>query len=292
MEFRICQDIDEGCTLWNKFSPNKRLFDIWDYRLCFYDSSDNEPYFIVGYENGEAIALVPLCFIKSKNQYTYFGGWFPERNSFFLKDKTKLAQLLERCPENTFIEGIDHVEGKYYDFLEDEYTYYLDLSKYGNDFERYFSSFDKKKQKNFNRDLRNMPKYQIYHNRLQDFDRLVELNVKQYEEDSKFNNKTIKKGIYKMINLANKGNILEMMSLEINGKTEAVDIGIVHEEWYYAIIGGANNQKIPNLGKLMTILDIKNAIARRARFVDFFATSGYWKNTWHFDKEMLLKFVK
>ena len=292
MKFKVCQDIDECHTFWNKFSPNKGLFDIWNYRLCFYDTSDNEPYFIVGYENGEEIGVIPLCFVKSKSQYTYFGGWFPERNLFFLKDKAKLAQLLAQCPKNTFIEGIDPSERRYYPFSDDEYTYYLDLSKYDNDFEKYFSSFDKKKQKNFKRELQNIPKYQIYRNRLQDFDRLVELNIKQYEEDSKFNNETIKKGIYKMIKLANKSNILEMTSLEIGGKTEAVDVGIVYGKWYYALIGGANNQKIPNLGKLMNILDIKSAIVRKANFVDFFATSGYWKSTWHFDKEMLLKFVR
>lgn len=292
MEFKICQDIEKCHQLWNLFSPNKNLFDVWDYRICFYDSSDNEPYFIVGYEGKEAVGIVPLYFVKSKNQYNYFGGWFPERNSFFLKDKSKLGQFLEQCPENTFIEGIEPAEGKYCNFLDDEYTYFLDLSKYNSSFEKYFSSFDKKKQKNLRRGIKNIPEYKIYHNSVRDFDRLMELNIKQYEEDSQFNNPLIKNGVYKMTNLANKNNILEMMSLEINGKIEAVDIGIFFGEWYSTIIGGANNQKIPNLGKLMTVLDIKNAIAKKARFVDFFATSGYWKNIWNFDKEMLLKFIK
>ncbi len=292
MEFKICNDVNECCKLWNILSPNKRLFDVWDFRICFYDEHDNETYFIVGYEGKEPTGLIPLCFFKSKNQYSFFGGWFPERNSFFLKDKAKLPLLLEQCPANTFIEGIDPDESKYYNFLEDEYTYYLDLSKYNNDFEKYFSSLDKKKQKNFKREISKLPKYKVHYNRLEDFDRLVELNIKQYEEESKFNDTLIKNGISNMIKLANKKGILEMMSLEINGRIEAVDIGIIFKEWYYAIIGGANNQKIPNLGKLMTMLDIKNAITKKAKYVDFFATSGYWKNIWNFDKEMLLKFIK
>lgn len=292
MEFKIYQDIGECRKLWNLFSPKKRLFDLWDFRLCFYDNNGNEPYFIVGYEGKNPVGLIPLQFTKSKNQYNYFGGWFPERNSFFLKDKAKLAEFLEQCPESTFIEGIDSAEGKYYDFLEDEYTYYLDLSKYNNSFEKYFSSFDKKKQKNISRELKNLPKYSIFHNRTEDFERLVELNIKQYEEDSKFNNEAIKNGIYKMTCLANKKSILDMTSLEINGKTEAVDIGIVYGQWYHAIIGGANSQKIPGIGKLMTILDIKNAIAKKAGFIDFAATSGHWKDSWKFEKEMLLKFEK
>ena len=292
MKFKICQDIDECGLLWNLFSPKKRLFDIWDFRLCFYDNHEQEPYFIVGYQGKNRVGIVPLQFTKSKNQYTYFGGWFPERNSFFLKDKIKLAEFLEQCPQGTFIEGIDTSEGRHYIFPEDEYTYFLNLPKYNNSFEDYFSSLDKKRQKNFNRELKKIPKYKIYRNRLGDFDRLAELNINQYEEDSKFNSEVIKNGIYKMTNLAHKKGILDMTSLEINGRTEAVDIGIVYKECYYAMIGGANSQKIPNLGKLMTMLDIKNAIAKKARFIDFAATSGYWKEMWHFEKEMLLKFVK
>ncbi len=293
MRIEICEDIEECRKFWNHLSPNERLFDVWDFRVCFYDEHDNKPYFIVGYEGKEPVGIIPLCFIKSRNQYNYFGGWFTaERNSFFLKDKTTLAQFLEHCPTNTFIEGIDHAEGKYYNFLNDEFTYYLDLSKYNHDFEKYFSSFDRKKQKDFKRDIGRLPKYRIYHNKLEDFDRLVELNIKQYEDDSKFNDALIKNGISKMVKLADKKGILEMISLEINGRIEAVDIGIVFRDCYYAIIGGANNQKIPNLGKLMTILDIKNAIAKRTKYIDFFATSGYWKNIWKFDKEMLLKFMK
>ena len=292
MEFKICKDIDECSKLWNLFSPNKKLFDVWDFRLCFYDSRDNKPYFIVGYEGKSPVGIVPLQFTKSKSQYNYFGGWFPERNSFFLKDKAKLAEFLEQCPENTFIEGIDPAEGEYYNFLEDEYTYHLDLSRYSGSFEKYFNSFNKKKQKNFNRELKNMPKYKIFHNRINDFNRLVELNIKQYEEDSKFHDETIKNGIRKMTDLADKKGILDMTSLEISGRTEAVDIGIAYGQWYHAIIGGSNNQKIPGLGKLMTMLDIKNAIAKKARFVDFAATSGHWKEMWNLDREMLLKFVK
>ena len=292
MEFKICKDIDECGKLWNLFSPSKRLFDIWDFRFCFYDNEDNKPYFIVGYEGKNPIGIVPLQFSKDKSQYNYFGGWFPERNSFFLKDKAKLAEFLTQCPESTFIEGIEPAEGKYYNFLEDECTYYLDLSKYSNNFEKYFSSFDKKKQKNINRELKNLPKYSIFHNRMEDFERLVELNIKQYEEDSKFNNEAIKNGIYKMACLADKKGILDMTSLEINSKIEAVDIGIVHGQWYHAIIGGANNNKIPGVGKLMTIIDIKNAIEKKAGFVDFAATSGHWNGMWNLDREMLLKFVK
>ncbi len=292
MELKIYKNINECGRLWEKFSPNRRLFDMWNFRLCFYDKRNAQPYFIAGKERGKVVGVIPLSFVKNTNQYTYFGGWFPERNSFFLRDKTKLAELLEQCPYNTLIEGIDPVENGYCNFLDDEYTYFIHLSKYHSDFERYFSSFDKKKQKNFRRDLKNIPKYKVYHNRVKDFKRLVELNIRQFDGESIYNNESLKGSVRKMIALANKKGMLEMVSVEINGKVEAVDIGVLSGKWYHVLTGSSNNQKIPNLGKLLTMLDIKNAISKKARYVDFLASSGYWKSQWNFDKEMLFKFVK
>ena len=291
MELKTYKNINECRRVWETLSPNRSMFDLWDFRQCFYSRSNNKPFFLAGKEGAEIVGLVPLYFVKSSNEYNYFGGWFPERNSFFLKDRELLSRLLQECPDNTVVEGISPEEVRYHDFLDDEYTYYIDLSKYRNSFEEYFSSFDKKKQKNFKRDIRNIPKYKVYKNRLRDFNRLIELNIKQFDDESIYNNKSTKESIRKMVALAHKKGILEMVSVEINRKIEAIDVGIVFGRWYHVVTGSSNNQKIPNLGKLMTILNIKNAINKKCRYVDFLASSGYWKNQWNFDKEMLFKFV-
>ncbi|TSC68650.1 MAG: putative cellulose biosynthesis protein CelD [Parcubacteria group bacterium Gr01-1014_66] len=140
--------------------------------------------------------------------------------------------------------------------------------------------------------MKSVPEHEVHYNNIIDFDRLVELNIKQYGEYSRFNNPLIKKGISRMVELAHKKGILEMISIEINGRIEGVDAAVIFGNWYHTLIGGVNNQRVPNLGKLMNVLDIKNAIAKKAGFVDFFATSGYWKELWGFDKEMLFKFLK
>ena len=94
-----------------------------------------------------------------------------------------------------------------------------------------------------------------------------------------------------MVKLAYEKDILQMISLEINGKVEAVDVGITYGNWYHVVAGASNNQEINNLGKLITISSIKNAITKKYKFVDFLASSGYWKTHWKFDKEILLKFL-
>ncbi len=293
MDFRICNDIDECEALWNAFSPNERLFDVWDYRACFFDEDEHEPYFIAGYADNKIEGLIPLVFVKSKRQYNYFGGWFTaERNSLYLKDKAKVGQFLEQCPVNTYMEGLDPREGKYYNFLNDDYTHSLNVSKYNHDFDKYFSSLNKKRQKNLARDFKTIPKYKIHSNRVRDFERLAELNIKRYEHDSRFHDAAIKNGVLRLINLASQQGILDMISLEINGRVEAVDVCAFFRGRYYALIGSSNYQRISNLGKLMTKLDIQNAMEKKAESAEFGATADHWKNMWEFDKEMLLKFVK
>ena len=293
MDFRICNDINECKSLWNYFSPNERIFDIWDFRACFFDSREHEPHFIVAHANGNVQGLLPLVFSKREGKYIYFGGWFTaERNRIFLRDKTRIKDLIEQCPSDTFIEGIDPNEGSFYDFPEDEYTHFLDLVKFSHDFDKYLDSLDKKRQKNLKSDLRSLPEYMVHLNKLSDHKRLAELNVKRYEDESKFNEDSVNKGISSLIELASKQGILDMISVEVNGKVEAVDVCVFFKGRYYALIGSSNYQRIPNLGKLMTVLDIKSAMEKKAKSIEFGATADHWKRLWEFDKEMLLKFVK
>jgi len=290
MEIKIYKNLNDCRKLWNGLSPDNSLFDRWDFRQCFYNKSESDPYFLVGKKGKDILGLAPLNRSKNTNQFTYFGGWFPERNSFFVKEGAILSELLQRCPDNTLLEGISPEEGKYYKFDDDEYTFYIDLARYGYSFDKYFSSFDRKKQKNFKRDIKSIPKYKVHVNRLRDFKRMVELNIKQFDEESIYNDKNTRGSIEKMFKLAHSSNLLQMISVEINGKTEGIDVGILFGKYYHVITGSSNNQKIPNLGKLMTVLSIKNAISKKSRYVDFLASSGYWKNQWNFDKEMLFKF--
>lgn len=292
MEFKIYKNASQCRNLWENFSPNQRLFDFWDFRQCFHNKSDGQLHFLAGKENGNVVGVAPLTYLKAKSCHSYFGGWFPERNYLFMKDKGRMNEFLEKCPDGTVIEGIDPEESRYYKFSDDEDTYYLDLSRYSNDFAKYFGSFDRKKQKNFRRDLKRIPRHKVYYNRLRDFKRLVELNVRQFDDDSIYSDDATRNAMEKMIKLAHRRKMLQMISMEINGKVEAVDVGILLGKWYHVVTGSSNNQKIPNIGKFITTLSIRNAILNRARYVDFLASSGYWKNLWGFDKEMLLKFEK
>jgi hypothetical protein len=293
MNFKTYKSYDQCRKLWQKFSPSKCLFDIWEFRSCFFDKKLHQLHFITAKEGRNYIGLLPLMTNKATGETNYFGDWFPERNYIFIEDTSKMIELLAKCPDNTLIEGIDPSEKAHFNFVEDQHSYYIDLKKYNNRFANYFNStFDKKKQKDIKRELKKIPKYKIHLNRVQDFDRMVAMNIRNFDGESIYDEPGVKEQMLCLVKKAQRMKMLNMISVEINGKVEGVDIAIKANGWYHVITGASNNHKIPNLGKLMNILSIKRAIKRHAKIIDFLATSPYWKTQWNFDKDMLYKFEK
>jgi len=56
-------------------------------------------------------------------------------------------------------------------------------------------------------------------------------------------------------------------------------VAILHNGIYTVLMGG--NSTLPNIGKLMTLEHIRQAIASRASLIDFCSTDSGWKSMWN-----------
>ena len=236
---------------------------------------------------------MPLVFDNGEKYYTYFGEEFPEQNRFLLKDKKNIGLFLEQCPRGTSIIYISSEEAKYYEFKADGKRYFLGLAKYGNSFENYLKSFAKKHRKNLNYDLKKLRDtgYALEHNNLKDFERLVELNKLKFGAGSNYSSESFLSGMSKLIDSALRMKSLDMISIKIGSKAEAVGLGIFYNNVYY-VLGSGRNVEIKNLGKLMVAEQIKSAIANKCSEVDFLSTEANWKELWNLDSEQMYKFEK
>jgi len=81
--FQTYGEESECKELWNQYSPKKIMWDVWEFRRCFH-TKDSEFNFILCFENGKEIGLLPLIFDRKEKIYTYFGDTFPEKNKFWL----------------------------------------------------------------------------------------------------------------------------------------------------------------------------------------------------------------
>lgn len=186
---------------------------------------------------------------------------------------------------------IDAEEAKYYGFKVGDKRYFLDLKKYGNSFENYIKSFTKKHRKNLNYDLRKLKEkgYVIECNKIKDFDKLVDLNKQIFGKYSDYNEEDFIKSMKQLTNIANKKNILDLLSLKINNRTEAVGLGVYYNNIYY-VLGTGRNPKIKNLGKLLITEQIKSAISHNCSKLDFMSTEANWKELWNLDSEQMYEF--
>ena len=282
----VIDDVNECEGLWKLFSPNEFLFDNWDYRICFYDPEFVTLHFIAAKEGEKTIGILPLWKWNNEGNYEFFGGEVTERNRFLVSDKTAIPALLNEMPKDTVLDYIDSSESNSYNLTQQETRYFLRFSDYENDLEKYFNSFGKKHRKNFRRDLKHpaLSGYKVKHNDLNDFQRLVELNQARFTDGSFFAERVFVEGFERMMKKALERNELHMLSIEINGKVEAVELAILYNGVYNVLLGG-NNLAIPNIGKLITVEHMKQALASGAEIIDFLTTECGWKKLWNLSEE-------
>lgn len=290
LKFKTVTDEKECKELWMNFSEKRILWDFWDFRFCFHKKNFSFN-FILGIDGKKQIGILPLVFDENYEAYTYFGDTFPEQNKFFLEDKNNIKLFLEHCPKDTQIYYIDAGEARYYNFRKGDKRYFLNLEKYGNSFDNYIKSFTKKHRKNLNYDLRRLKEkgYVIEKNKINAFDRLVELNKKRFGKNSDFNENDFIESIRQLRDIANKRNILDMLIIKINNNTEAVSLGVFFNNIYYVLSVGSNFE-IKNLGKLLISEQIKSAISHKCKEIDFMSTEAGWKELWNLDSEKMYEF--
>jgi hypothetical protein len=288
LSFAVVTDFSSCERLWKELIPEETLFDLWEYRLCFFDEDRYEPYFILGSRFGKNVGVLPLWKDRTDETFEFFGDQLTT-NRFPIVSKELVSAFMAQLPPKTYLW---FMEDHHHPHLRPgETSFYLDLCEYGHSLERYLASFGKKHRKNLRRDLKQLEErgYVIHHNRLGDYGRMVELNRKRFGEDSFFAGDSFTEGFSRLISLAEQNGSLRMISIEVDGKVEAVEAGVQHKGVYYVLMGG-NNLDVPNIGKLMIVEHIKHAIRSGADVVDFLTDDCGWKRLWNLREKQMYEY--
>jgi hypothetical protein len=296
IKFKYVTDIAECRRLWEKFSPKESVWDLWEVVYSFHKYFSSGPLFIVGLDSGDEVGLLPLekDVYGGKECYTFFGGDYPERRTFYVKDKKLIRLFLAKAPEVICLNCIDPAEKDFLpDIKEGEINYSLELEKYNRNIEEYFSTFNKKHKKNLKYDLRQLEKeeYKICWNIKSHLGRLAELNRLRFGQDSDFTEERFCRSMELLIDSAEKFGILQLLSIEIKGKVEASELALFYNGTYYIITGGYNPE-ISNLGKLLIAEHIKKAMSLNAKLIDFLSTDSGWKRLWNFKETRMYDYER
>ncbi|HJN57357.1 MAG: GNAT family N-acetyltransferase [Candidatus Woesearchaeota archaeon] len=292
LKFKTITDEKECKSLWNIHTKKKVIWDLWDFRSCFHNK-DFKFNFILGLNDKNQVGLLPLVYHKKEDIYTYFGDTFPEQNKFLIKEKKLLPDFLKQCPEDTTIYYIDKSEKKFYDFEHGEKRYFLNLSRYEKDIENYLKTFSKKHRKNLKYDIKKLIEngFKAVINKKEDFDKLVSFNKKKFGKESDYSDPNFVKSMKKLLEAAEKMQLLHIISLDLNGAAEAVGLGLTFNKVYY-VIGSGRNPEIKNSGKLLIFEQIKHALNLNCNEIDFLSAEAGWKELWNLESEQMYEFYK
>ena len=95
----------------------------------------------------------------------------------------------------------------------------------------------------------------------------------------------------KLLEAAEKMQLLHIISLDLNGAAEAVGLGLTFNKVYY-VIGSGRNPEIKNSGKLLIFEQIKHALNLNCNEIDFLSAEAGWKELWNLESEQMYEFYK
>ena len=289
-DVEIITDIHETEKIWMAYK-DESICSSWKYRSCFFDPDVFETHFVIVNGPTSILGVVPLWKEKRTGELDWFGGEFFDGNRFFVHDVSKIPLVLERISGPVHLISIPMDQGASAQLPIDDYRYFIDIEKIGYSFDGFLKRFSSKHRKNLRYDLEKLTTHcEVYHNRVEDFVYMVEQNIKR-NENSFFLDEWFRNGFKRMVLAAKESNELEMLSICIDGVLASVQVAILHNREYLVLLGG-NDPDIKNVGKLMMMEHIKNAIAKKAKIVDFMSTDTGWKQLWNLDAEPVYAFKK
>lgn len=292
-DIKACQEIFEA------FSPKDTLFSLWSFRYPWYLAHQHQPCFFLFYFQEKPTALLPLWFEADKNRFAWFGSKWQEENTFWTLNKNLIPVILSVCPPKTLLNALkvtDPALIKLFNLLVDDPKFVLDL-KTTDSLDDFLSRFKKKKRYNLCRDRRIIQSQgvEIIYNRFSDLKTLIKLSNRRFGKESSWNEKMRRIFSY-FIDHPTKQFKLRMLTFKIGSQIAGVDLNAIYKNTYYCLKCGYDIQNFPGIGNYATLTDIQDALALRAKRVDFLQTVGAlenssWKASW-FTTSPLYKFKK
>lgn len=281
---RIETDLETCHQLFEEFSPKQTLFEVWGFRYAFYLSDKNQPVFLIFEKNSEPLGLLPLWYEKDKDELRWFGSWWQEGNTLWIKDKSLIPIIFSLFPQKVLLNAIyiSPRTAKKFGLVADDPKYLLSLEEYPS-LESFLQKFNKKKRYNLRRDQRLIlaKNPQTIYNRFEDVEKLFELSIKRFSkrDGSPFESEERKETFRQIIQQAKEYDV-RMISTEIKGEIVGVDLIAIYKGIYYTLQGAYNLEKHPGLGNYTNFLLIQDAINLGAKALDFLEVSYGWKEDW------------
>lgn len=319
LKLKVFTDIEDSQVLWQMFSPNVSVFDLWDVRFSFYQGYKFTPYFLTIFRQKQnqtdILGVLPLWLTKPDDnripdcpagKYVWFGSNWPEDNVFFTKDPEIIPLLLAASPKPLDLLCLNPKNE--YNFLlsfpgfarEKEKKFFLDLKDI-HSLDDFLGRLKKKKRYNLRRDRKHIlalnPTIKVdnYSHLEEMFKLSIERFKEKYPDDQNEQSAfadSRRQTVYRSL-VENAGDYkVRLITTIINGKIEAVEFGLIYNRTFYAFNAGVDVSHFSGLGVFSNLLVIEDAIKSGCTKIDFLEGDNNWKESWNLDFIYPYQFVK
>jgi len=299
MKKKVIADLGACRDLWDRVTVPRNVSDLWEFRACFQKHFRNQAHFVLLEDDQGLLGLLPLSYLADGDRYVLFPGetwngktWL-ERTPLYMRDPEILGDLLDAAPERTCLRYLECEESALIPHLDvDEIGYLFHPPEIEFDMKNYFQRFVWKKLKAIKKEIEAMlaPGFAWHVNCLTDFDILVDMSLATFGKSSYFHDSRFTEGFREVLRFLSRKGWLRMVSLEIGGKTVAVDMAALYRGTYVVLLGGTDPE-FRGVAKAMNMQHLEFACEHGLSRVDFLCGDFHWKKLWHLDPQPLFKYV-
>lgn len=283
LTFTRIDRLDEAERYWRMLSPRETISDLWDVRFSFYRFFAYPIAFIVGFEKGEPVGLLPLQYNTEKKVFEFFGGPFLDDNRVFIRHgfEASIAQFFEQVPAPAHLVELIGDDAYTTTLPLSEYKYVLPLNGLAS-FDDYLETYRTASKKKLRRIMRQFDgAVEVVHNHFDDFETLVDLNLKKFGSESSFL-LPHRKEIFE--DLLKQDLDWQTVRISMNGVKEAVSLGVLYNNTYVSLASGVNTETYPDLRTYLQAQNMNRAISLGAKLYDVGVNDCGWKEAWRFHK--------
>lgn len=286
---RIVTQPEECEAVWRQVMPDQFVTDLWEVRACFHRHFDRPLRFVVAEDRRGIAGLLPLSWVEDHQAFAFFPGetwegktWL-EQNRIFARTDAALKAMLDYLPNSYQLRYLLPTnETIKREQAVDEVGYHFVPGKYDFDFENYMKEFSGKSAKRLRKELEAFEErgIEFRHDRLSDFDLMVEMNVERYGEGSYFYDPRFRESFRDLLLLLAERGWLRMTTIIIDGQVAAVDMGCIYNGTYTLLAGGTNAE-FPGIAKLINTHHMRYSCEQRFERADFLCGNFSWKSLFH-----------
>lgn len=298
LSVKVHFDIEECFELWDKFSPDKSLFDTWDFRLAWYCGYGYKPYFYTVYEKQNPIAVLPLWYSEYRKKYQWFGSDWMEDNSFFVKDPKLIDVLFEIAPNPLILNAIEIDDSwkamKVFKHLKSDDPKNIKEFKDISSMDELLHTFHKKDRYNLRSDyfriLEMNPKVIISEGKnMKKLSKMIAMNIERFSKDPDDESDLLdeeRRQTYEfMVKNANSYDV-RFIEVYIQNHLAAIDFITTYKDTYYTMKGGNDVNRFNGIGNFLVYIEFEDALTNGFSRVDCLQMDNGWKHRYFDQKEV------